>query len=106
MTTGPTVAGNLIESESYLVDSNKLFLTGALYEAMGSYQLPFLLAGCPPILCGLIMFLIFRVKNHEAVKSLNCGETRSPEMIKYVTNDVNANGNSCPFNPEHPSDGT
>ena len=38
-------------------------LTGALYESLGTYQVAFLLAGCPPILCALIMCFIRGVKD-------------------------------------------
>ena len=34
------------------------FLLGALYEAFKSYQIPFLLAGCTPIICAFIMLFI------------------------------------------------
>lgn len=37
--------------------------TGALYEALGSYQLPFLLAGCPPLVCAFMMMFIHRIKD-------------------------------------------
>ena len=41
-------------------------LTGALYESLGTYQVAFLLAGCPPILCALIMCFIRGVKDERS----------------------------------------
>lgn len=52
----------------------KIFKKGAIYGALGSYKLPFLLAGCPPILCSLIMILMRRVKgdrNNEMTQNEN-----------------------------------
>ena len=46
-------------------------VTGALYGVLGSYQLPFLLAGCPPIIGALIMLLIHRIKDDNCVKSID-----------------------------------
>lgn len=42
------------------------FLLGALYEAFKSYQIPFLLAGCTPIICAFIMLFIHRIRRQEA----------------------------------------
>ncbi len=37
-----------------------------MYQAFGSYEIPFLLAGGPPIICAFIMLFILRVQVLEA----------------------------------------
>ncbi|XP_052133399.1 monocarboxylate transporter 10-like [Frankliniella occidentalis] len=34
------------------------FVAGLLYDHLGSYQLPFLLAGVPPVVCSVLMFAV------------------------------------------------
>lgn len=35
-----------------------LRVSGLLYDHLGSYQLPFLLAGVPPVVCSVLMFAV------------------------------------------------
>ncbi|KAI9560776.1 hypothetical protein GHT06_011728 [Daphnia sinensis] len=70
MTTGPTVAG-------------------AMYGALKSYRLPFLLAGCPLILCALIMLLIHRVKDQE----VDDNESIEIENKRKSSGNSDVNGN-------------
>ncbi|XP_057371942.1 monocarboxylate transporter 10-like [Daphnia carinata] len=76
MTTGPTVAG-------------------AMYGALKSYRLPFLLAGCPLIICALIMLLIHRVKDQQIDdnESTDIGND-STKGKSSENSDVNGNENS------------
>uniref|UniRef100_A0A0P5MMK7 Monocarboxylate transporter n=1 Tax=Daphnia magna TaxID=35525 RepID=A0A0P5MMK7_9CRUS len=76
MTTGPTVAG-------------------AMYGTLKSYRLPFLLAGCPLIVCAIIMLLIHRVKDQqvdddESIETANNSTKRKP----MENSDVNGNESS------------
>ena len=56
---------------SFITDLTLPWGTGALYEALGSYQMPFLLAGCPPILCAFMMLFIHRVKDKKEKSNNN-----------------------------------
>lgn len=63
-----------------------------MYGALKSYTLPFLLAGCPPILCSLIMLLIHRVKDDDVESS------EAQKRIQHKTTesgDVNGNDNEA-----------
>jgi hypothetical protein len=65
-----------------------------MYGALKSYRLPFLLAGCPLIICALIMLLIHRVKDQD----VDCieSEGNSNNEIKRKSSespDVNGNQN-------------
>lgn len=44
-----------------------IFLTGALYDHLGSYMIPFLCAGIPPIVGASILFTISCVKSQPEV---------------------------------------
>ncbi|XP_046650713.1 monocarboxylate transporter 10-like [Daphnia pulicaria] len=81
MTTGPTVAG-------------------AMYGALKSYRIPFLLAGCPLIICAFIMLLIHRVKDQDVESDESDGSVGSANnSIKRKSSskpDVNGNQNIQP----------
>lgn len=65
MTAGPTIAG-------------------ILYEKWGSYRIPFLLSGCPPILCAIIMCFIRGGASAAATSALDdvAGVKRAPSKRK------------------------
>ncbi|XP_070150511.1 monocarboxylate transporter 10 isoform X1 [Polyergus mexicanus] len=70
-------------------------IAGLLYDHTGSYDLPFLLAGIPPIVGALAMFLIYFVKDDES------SDDPSPENPSSKTNCQNGkmrhNGSSPMF---------
>ena len=64
------------------------FRLGAIYGALGSYKMPFLLAGCPPILCSLIMILMRRVKdgtNNVITQKINQMEDLNSNQVNLRT---------------------
>lgn len=65
--------------------------SGALYGVFGSYKLPFFLAGCPSILCALMMFVIHRIKNHS--DSMTEAEGAPKRKVSHLP-DVNGNNKS------------
>ena len=65
-----------------------------MYGALKSYRLPFILAGCPLIICAFIMLLIHRVKDQDVDSNESAGKTNDSIKRKSSENpDVNGNQN-------------
>ncbi len=89
MTAGPTIAGRwprLRPTCARLIHSFVFVLStaGILYEKWGSYRIPFLLSGCPPILCAIIMCFIRGGASAAATSALDdvAGVKRAPSKRK------------------------
>jgi hypothetical protein len=71
-----------------------------MYGALKSYRIPFLLAGCPLIICAFIMLLIHRVKDQDVESDESDGSVGSANnSIKRKSSskpDVNGNQNIQP----------
>lgn len=85
---------------------------GLLFDHLGSYRLPFLLAGVPPVVCSVLMFAVRcvpddPVKDDAAEDGLMVKGT-SPLEPPVVADKCNSNGNAlkAPATPTSPASGT
>lgn len=90
MTTGPTAAGNPGEIYERQYLKWRDFISGALYGSYGSYKLPFLLAGCPSILCAVMMLLIHVIKTDPNIET----HAKTPKRKVSHLPDVNRNNDA------------